>query len=149
MLAAVIAVLTLVAVPAMLVGILLLLVGRRERAREQRITRQIRVTEAIDAELGAIVAPVVERRLLGGWRIAVAVPLADASTTGRVAALAHAAMQAIDGRGSRMQIVLTEQSPDVQRANATFHAAAATLRSRARERGAVAWTGTTTSPVTW
>ena len=47
-------------------------VGRR---REARYARQIELTDAIHRELGAIAAPMVERRRGGGWRVSMLVPL--------------------------------------------------------------------------
>jgi hypothetical protein len=58
------------------VALLLTLTSRLDRSRTRRdaeIGRQIALTDAIHARLGAVVAPVVRRRR-AGWTIAVAVP---------------------------------------------------------------------------
>ena len=57
-------------------ALLLTLTSRLDRSRMRRgleIARQIALTDAIHARLGAVAAPVVQRRR-AGWRIAVAVP---------------------------------------------------------------------------
>ena len=59
-----------VALPASLLAAWLLAVGRMERARDARISRQVAVTDAIHRELGAVVAPFVKRRVGGDWRVA-------------------------------------------------------------------------------
>lgn len=68
---------------------LLWLAARRDRAREAAVARQIRLTDAIAAELGAIVAPVVKKRRWGRWQIEMAVPLARPATVGAVLSIAH------------------------------------------------------------
>jgi hypothetical protein len=58
------------------VAFLLTLTSRLDRARRHRdaeIGRQIALTDAIHARLGAVVAPLVRQRR-AGWNIAVAVP---------------------------------------------------------------------------
>lgn len=50
------------------------LVDWSRKRREQAIERQIMLTDALDGQLGAIVAPVVKKPLLGPWEIRIAVP---------------------------------------------------------------------------
>jgi hypothetical protein len=61
------------AAPFGLMAALLLLVERRTKRREREIARQIALTDALHAQLGAIVAPVVRRRRRE-WEVSVAVP---------------------------------------------------------------------------
>jgi hypothetical protein len=138
-------VLAVIILPAASVTALLLLAGWRERARERTLVRQVVVTEAIDAELGAIVAPFVKHRFGGGWRLEVAVPFEEPALVGRVVALAHAAMQRTDPHASPPEIVLTAQTPDVSRTHAGFLDAARVSPRRVRGQEVMAWTGTTTS----
>jgi hypothetical protein len=73
MLSAVIALSVLLLPAAVLVGVLLV-VEQRQRAREDVVARQIILTDAIHAELGAVVAPVVEKRAFQPWRVVIALP---------------------------------------------------------------------------
>ena len=129
-----------VALPTAGVVLLLLAVKRRERAREARVARQIAVTDAIHSELGAVVAPVVNRRVGRGWRVAIAVPFGAPTVVARVVAIAHATMLR-DGP-AKFDIVLTAQ---------TSHPRPLGMPERARtsprmgEREVLAWTGTSTS----
>ena len=128
--------LAVVILPAASVTALLLLAEWRTRARQRRLVRQVVVTEAIDAELGAIVAPFIKRRFARGWRLEVAVPFDEPALVGRVVALAHAAMQRMDPHTSPLEIVLTAQTPEVRRAHAGFFDAAV-LRGTPRLRRGV------------
>ena len=55
------------------VAALLFLMERRQQRRRDEIARQIALTDALHARLGALVAPVVRWRRRA-WRVAVAVP---------------------------------------------------------------------------
>ncbi len=136
-------VLAVVIMPAAAVMGLLLVAGGRERARERRIARQVSVTDAIGAELGLVVAPVVRRRRRG-WRVEVAMPLDAPGLVGRVVALAHAAMRRAEPGLASLEIVLTTPTPGVERAAALGDAADRSHR-RVRRGEVIAWTGTTTS----
>jgi len=69
--------------PLALVVLLLAVVERRQRHRHAEIARQIALTDALHARLGALVAPVVRRRA-GVWHVNVAVPVADRRVAGAV-----------------------------------------------------------------
>jgi hypothetical protein len=99
-----------VVLPVAVVGGLLAVAGRLQRARETRIARQVAVTDAIHRELGAVVAPVVARRLGRGWRAEIAVPLESPAIVGPVVAIVQATL----GPAVR-EIVLTAQEPPVRR----------------------------------
>jgi hypothetical protein len=77
---------------------------RREQRRRLEITRQIELTDAIHARLGAVAAPVV-RRDRAGWRIAVAVPFERPAVADAVLATVHEAF----GRGN-YEVVLSRQT---------------------------------------
>jgi len=54
--------------------------GRIEQRRNERYARQIALTDAIHRELGAIAAPIVERRRGGRWSVTMAVPFDQPAT---------------------------------------------------------------------
>jgi hypothetical protein len=93
--------------PILAVVGLLLLSDWRERRHATRIARQIRLTDAIAGELGAIVAPVVTRRLGGPWRIEIAVPLGRTALVARILGIAHQALQRM--APEPYELVLTPQ----------------------------------------
>jgi len=71
--------LLLAASPMILTVALLLGAERRQRRVQAEIGRQIALTDALHARLGALVAPVVRRR--GGvWQVSVAVPVDERGT---------------------------------------------------------------------
>lgn len=119
---------------------LLILIERRQRARDARARRQIAVTDAIHRELGAVVAPVVKRRLGRGWRLQIAVPFQSPATVGRVVAIGHAAMLET-GAGEALELVLTAQDARVP----PIHARERSRTRATSEREVMTWTSTTTS----
>ena len=76
------------ATPVAIVITLFAGLDRREQRRRRETERQIALTDAIHARLGAVAAPVVR---LGreGWRIAVAVPFERPAVADAVLATAH------------------------------------------------------------
>jgi hypothetical protein len=62
-------------VPFAAVVVLLLLARALEGRRAERMARQVAVTEAIHRELGAVVAPTIDKPVLGPWRLRIPVPL--------------------------------------------------------------------------
>ena len=61
-------------IPPVAIVMLLRLAERKQRKRDDRIARQIELTDAIHRELGAIVAPTVEKRRGGGLVVRMTVP---------------------------------------------------------------------------
>ena len=89
---------------------LLELVTWRERRRQAAVARQIALTDAIAAELGAIVAPVVKKPLFGPWQIQIAVPFTRPTTVGTILSIADRVLSFADRMcPGRHQIVLTPQ----------------------------------------
>jgi hypothetical protein len=82
-----IAVITLV-VMLIPVAALLALADARQRARARVVSRQIMVTDAVHAELGAVVAPVVEKHAFRPWRVIFTVPDRGTPEIGRLVAIA-------------------------------------------------------------
>jgi hypothetical protein len=62
------------AAPFVTLAAVLLVIEWRQRRRTEEIRRQIALTDALHARLGALVAPVVRRRLRV-WQVEVAVPV--------------------------------------------------------------------------
>ena len=94
----------------------LLSMERRARMRLAECARQVAVTDAIHGELGAIVSPVVRRRLGGRWQLVIPVPFDDLDAVGRVVRAAYkgfdAPERAVPGR---FEIVLSPQEKFVAR----------------------------------
>ena len=124
------------AFPIALMIATLLFMERRARLRLAECARQIAVTDAIHAELGAVVSPVVRRRLGGRWQLAIPVPFEDLDTVGRVVRAAYEGFDALDRAvPGRFEIVLSPQEKFVARRE---RAAVVTAR---RSRGeSVSWT---------
>lgn len=102
--------LTVLLVPCLALAALLGLVEWTDRARREIVERQVAVTNAIHRELGAIVAPVVTKRVWGPWRVRIAVPLERPAVVGQVLAIAHRALAAPERPAQRLQIVVTQRA---------------------------------------
>jgi hypothetical protein len=61
-------------IPPVAIAMLLRLAERTQRKRDERTARQVELTDAIHRELGAIVAPTVEKRRGGGLMVRMTVP---------------------------------------------------------------------------
>src|SRR5258705_715150 len=73
--------------PFVAVWALLDLSRRIQRRREERVARQIVLTEAIHRELGAVAAPDVTRTLSGEWTVSIRLPLERQATAGGITRL--------------------------------------------------------------
>jgi len=98
------------------VALMLTLTAHLDRSRMRRdveIRRQIALTDALHARLGAAVAPIV-RRQHGSWRIAVAVPFERPAVVDEVLA-------SVDSEFGRapFTIVLSRQTPPAPAAKAS------------------------------
>jgi hypothetical protein len=94
--------------PLLLVAGLLALAAWRDRRALAATARQIRLTDALAEEVGAIVAPVV-RKHRRGWRIAIPVPFGRPTVVARILGVVH---QTLGRPGSdRYEVVLTPQEP--------------------------------------
>lgn len=88
----------------------------RQRMRLAEIARQIAVTDAIHAVLGAVASPVVRRTLWGGWRLTIPVPLDRPETVTQVVDAAYGAFSASERtKPGRFEIMLTQQDRPVPR----------------------------------
>jgi hypothetical protein len=106
MLSALAALLVLV-VPAVVLVALMIAVERRQRARDDVVARQIMLTDAIHAELGAVVAPVVEKRAFQPWRVVFALPEGRILDMARLISITDRVLGARLRSSGDLQIVFT------------------------------------------
>jgi hypothetical protein len=85
------------------------IVERRQRRVGARVALQIRVTDAIHRELGAVTAPEVQSRPDGGWRVRMRVPAGRPGLVGPLVQIAEAALQGATVRP--FEIVLLPPAP--------------------------------------
>jgi hypothetical protein len=98
----VVAILVVLLSPAAVVVGLLLVIERRARARAGVVARQIMLTDAVHAELGFVVSPVVEKRAFRPWRVVFAIP-----TGGEIGRLVAITERVLGGRLDDVHIVFT------------------------------------------
>jgi uncharacterized membrane protein len=92
-------------VPIVVVLAMLWVTEQRQARRRDEVLRQIALTDALHARLGAVVAPVVRWRDRA-WRVAVAVPFERPEVVAAVLATVHDAFER-----ARYEVVLTRQAP--------------------------------------
>ncbi len=93
------------------IGAPILLTTWLRKRREDTVRWQIALTDAIDGQLGMIVAPVVKHPLWGPWEIRIAVPFTRPSIAGRILAVADEALSAIEGVSpANCQLILTPEA---------------------------------------
>jgi hypothetical protein len=103
-------VITVTALPFVVVLALVWLSTAMQRAREEAVARQVEVTDAIHRELGAVVSPVVKKRLWGPWQLAIAVPLGRPETVGTVLGIASMTLASTARVEPRdLEIIVTPQ----------------------------------------
>ena len=103
----VVALLIVLLSPVALVLALLVLADARQRRRARITTRQIRLTDAVHAELGALVAPVVQKPAFRPWRVIFALPEGRTAEVGRLIAIANRVVGAELASPRDLQIVFT------------------------------------------
>jgi hypothetical protein len=110
------AVLVLTLSPLIAVVALLELAGWWERRVEAAIARQIALTDAIGAELGAVVAPFVARPVGRPWQVRIAVPFSRPALITRILTITQRVLDRTCANG--YEVVLTPQegpAPVVER----------------------------------
>jgi hypothetical protein len=96
--------------PFLAVWALLDLSRRIQRRREQRVARQIALTDAIHRELGAVAAPEVTRSLTGQWTVSMRLPPERAATVGVLTRLTQDVFRRLDRQDPpRLRLVLIPQ----------------------------------------
>ena len=93
------------AAPFTVLAALVTLIQRRHQRRQAEVLRQIALTDALHARLGAVVAPVVRWRHRA-WQVAVAVPFERPA----IVAAVLTTVQEMFGR-VRYEVVLNQQAP--------------------------------------
>ena len=98
-------------IPFLAVWALLDLSRRVQRRREERVARQIALTDAIHRELGAAAAPEVTRSLTGEWTVSVRLPLHREGTVGAITRLTQDLFRRLDRQDPpRLRLVLIPQA---------------------------------------
>ena len=93
--------------PLIAVVVLLELAGWRQRRIDAAIARQIALTDAIGAELGSVVAPIVARPFGRPWRVRIAVPFSRPALITRILAITQRVLDRNCASG--YEVVLTPQ----------------------------------------
>src|SRR5204863_2510557 len=75
-------------IPIVAIAAPLMLAEAWRRRRARIIARQIELTDAIHAELGALVAPIVEKHVFRPWRVVFPLPSHCTPEVGRLIAIA-------------------------------------------------------------
>ena len=93
--------------PFLAVWALLDLSRRIQRRREERVARQIALTDAIHRELGPVAAPDVTRSLSGEWTVSMRLPLEREATVGVITRLTQDLFRRLDRQETpRLRLVL-------------------------------------------
>ena len=93
--------------PFAVVAGLLRLAEHVSRRRESESAQQIRLTDAIHREVGAVAAPVVRRDWGGRWLVSMAVPLDRPGTTAAIVRITERMFaQQVADRTDQLRIVL-------------------------------------------
>ena len=95
----------ILAMPLAALAALVMLTERRQQRRQAEVLRQIALTDALHARLGALVAPVVRWRRRA-WQVAVAVPFERPAVVTAVLATVHEVFA-----HARYEVVLNRQAP--------------------------------------
>ena len=96
--------------PFLAVWALLDLSRRIQRRREERVARQIALTDAIHRELGPVAAPDVTRSLSGEWTVSMRLPLEREATVGVITRLTQDVFRRLDRQDPpRLRLVLIPQ----------------------------------------
>jgi len=97
--------------PFLAVWALLDLSRRIQRRREERVARQIALTDAIHRELGAVAAPEVTRSLSGTWTVSMRLPLHREGTVGVITRLTQDLFRRLDRQDPpQLRLVLSPQA---------------------------------------
>jgi hypothetical protein len=108
-----IAALMVVVIPFLAVSALLTLVEKLQDRRDRTRDQQIALTDAIHWELGAVAAPTVGRRLRGGWRVSMAVPLDQPPVVAALLRVTGRHFSLDEGGAKGLEIILTPRTSEV------------------------------------
>jgi len=99
-----------------LVGGPMLLVDWARMRREAVIARQIVLTDALDAQLGPLVAPVVKKPLFGPWEVRIAIPRPGSVVLARIIAVTDQVFADVEGTPPMPYRMLLSLTPNSWRA---------------------------------
>ena len=80
-----------------LVGGPMVLADWMRTRRQALIARQIALTDALDAQFGALLTPVVTKPLFGPWEVRIAVPPPGSPVLARIIAVTDAVFASVEG----------------------------------------------------
>src|SRR2546421_9596175 len=103
----IVAVLAVLLVPVALIAAPLVLAEAWQRRRARIIARQIRLTDAVHAEMGAVVAPLVEKPAFRPWRVVFPIHGERAPELGRLITIADRVVGAELRAHQNLEIVFT------------------------------------------
>ena len=87
------------------------------RTRRQVVTaRQITLTDALDAQFGSLVAPVVTKPLFAPWEVRIAVPPTGSAVLARIIAVTDAVFAGVEGTPPMRYRMLLRVTPNFWRA---------------------------------
>lgn len=95
-----------------LVGGPFLLVDWARKRSRTAIERQIALTEALDAELGPIMAPVVTKPLFRPWEIQIAVPFLRSAVLTRMVSVVDDVFSSVEGGGGLHYRIVLDAKQD-------------------------------------
>ena len=105
------AVLVVLLLPVAIIVMLSLLIDARQRGRDRVLARQIRLTDAVHAELGATVSPVVEKRAFRPWRVVFSMPAERSADVSRLVSITDRVLADDPPAPGNLQIVFTSPAP--------------------------------------
>lgn len=105
--------------PILVIIGLLSLAAWRDHRRETVVARQIRLTDALAAELGPVVAPIVAKPVGGPWRVQIQVPIGRPALVSRIVAIAHDTLTRAGA--ARYELILSPAAATVQPLGTAAH----------------------------
>jgi hypothetical protein len=100
--------------PAIVIAAIAEAIEARRNATARVLARQIRLTDAVHAELGAIVAPIVEKPAFRPWRVVFPMRALRAADVDRLVSIADRVLGDELRSPEHLQIVFTRRAPLTQ-----------------------------------
>ena len=104
--------------PALVIAAIAEAIEARRNARGRVIARQIRLTDAVHAELGAVVAPNVEKPAFRPWRVVFPMRAVRGADVSRLLSIADRVLADELHASDNVQIVFTSPRPTLTRSRA-------------------------------
>ena len=93
--------------PALVIAAIASAIEARREARARVLARQIRLTDAVHAELGAVVAPIVEKPAFRPWRVIFPMRVVQGADVHRLVSIADRVVVNELRASDNVQIVFT------------------------------------------